>query len=171
MTIAYVGIGSNLDPEVHVPAGVEALRTEFSGVVCSPVYRTEPVGFEGPPFLNLVARLETERSLEGVLERLRAVEARFGRERPEPGEGPKEKSFSSRTLDLDLLLYGDRVTREPVELPRRDVAEYPFVAKPLADLDAQGRIPGEERTFGALWASFPAEAEAGMRRVELDLPC
>ena len=75
MTIAYVGIGSNLDPAVHVPSGVAALGEEFAEVACSPVYRTEPVGFEGPAFLNLVARLVTERPVEEVVERLHAIEA------------------------------------------------------------------------------------------------
>ncbi|KPV41037.1 hypothetical protein AN478_03680 [Thiohalorhabdus denitrificans] len=168
MTIAYVGIGSNLDPAAHVRAGVEELRAHFPAVACSPVYRTEPVGFEGPSFLNLVVRLATEDSLEAVRDRLRAIEARCGRERSGGGSGDPS---GSRTLDLDLLLFGDRVIAEPVVLPREDVTRYAFVAKPLADLDPEGRLPGDGRTFREVWASFPEGAEAGMRREELDLPC
>ena len=169
MTVAYVGIGSNLEPAVHVRAAVAALRAEFAVVACSPVYRTEPVGFQGPPFLNLVARFSTELSLGEVLERLHAVEGRYGRDRLSAG-GSSKGSYTSRTLDLDLLLFGERVAQEPVVLPRRDVLEYPFVAKPLAELDPDTVLPGDGRTFREVWAAFPAGAEAGMVRVDPGLP-
>ena len=63
MTTAYIGIGSNLDPAANVQAGVAALRAELGPLTCSPVYETEPVGFEGPVFYNLVVRVETGLSL------------------------------------------------------------------------------------------------------------
>ena len=161
MTSAYIGIGSNLDPAANVRAGVTALRTELGALTCSPVYETEPVGFEGPAFYNLVVRVETGLSLEELVGRLRALEDRLGRQRPTEG------GFGNRTLDLDLLLFGDRITREPVELPRRDVLEYAFVLKPLADLDPEGRHPELGRTYAALWAAFPADTD--LRPVELAL--
>ena len=163
MTIAYVGIGSNLDPEAHVQEAVKALIEAFPEVACSPVYRTEAVGFEGPAFLNLVARFRSELPLEELMDRLRAIEDRFGRERPEAGYG-------NRTLDLDLLLFGDRVSRKPVTLPRQDILAYPFVAKPLADLEPRGRHPELGRTFAELWATFPPGAGEDLEPVDLD-PC
>ncbi len=163
MTIAYVGIGSNLDPAANVREAVRALGEAFAEVTCSPVYRTEAVGFDGPAFLNLVVRLRTDENLAGLLEGLRSIEDRFGRERPEAGYG-------NRTLDLDLLLFGDRVTRDPVTLPRQDILAYPFVAKPLADLAPRDRHPELGRTFAELWASFPPGAGEGLEPVDLD-PC
>ncbi|HKL78167.1 MAG TPA: 2-amino-4-hydroxy-6-hydroxymethyldihydropteridine diphosphokinase [Gammaproteobacteria bacterium] len=161
MTIAYVGIGSNLDPAPHVRAGVAALRAEFGAVTCSPVYETAPVGFEGPAFYNLVVRLETDRPLAEVVQRLRAIEDRQGRDRAAGG------GFGNRSLDLDLLLFGECVTREPVTLPRRDVLAYPFVLKPLVDLDPAGRHPELDRTFAELWAEFPGDPD--LRPVPLAL--
>ena len=162
MTTAYVGIGSNLDPAANVRGGVAALRETFGGVRCSTVYETEPVGFEGPPFYNLVAEIATACELAAVVERLRAIEDRFGRERPQGGS-----SFGNRTLDLDLLLFGDRVTSDPVPLPRRDVLEYAFVLGPLAELAPDTPHPEVGRTFAELWAEFPATEAAGMKAVEV----
>jgi len=164
LTTAYVGIGSNLDPAANVAGGIAALKETFESVRCSTVYQTEPVGFDGPPFYNLVAEIATGDDLETVVERLRAIEDRFGRERP-AGAG-EAASFKSRTLDLDLLLFGDRVTDQPVPLPRRDVTEYAFVLGPLAELAPAARHPTLGRTFAELWAEFPAAEAAGMKAVE-----
>lgn len=162
MTTAFVGIGSNLDPAANVRGGVTALRHAFGAVRCSTVYQTEPVGFEGPPFYNLVVEVATDRDLDGVVAALRAIEDRFGRQRP---SGPSPSG--NRTLDLDLLLFDARVTNEPVPLPRRDVVEYPFVLGPLAELAPDTPHPTLERTFAELWADFPAEAMTGMKAVEV----
>jgi 2-amino-4-hydroxy-6-hydroxymethyldihydropteridine diphosphokinase len=164
VTTAYIGIGSNLDPVANVRGGVAALAETFGGVRCSTVYQTGSVGFEGPPFLNLVVEIETGWELERVVDELHAIEDRFGRER-----SPGASSFGNRTLDLDLLLFGDRVTSEPVRLPRRDVVEYAFVLRPLAELAPEVRHPTLHRTIAELWADFPAESAVAMKAVEIDL--
>lgn len=163
VTTAYVGIGSNIDPVANVHAGVAVLEETFDGVRCSTVYETEPVGFDGPPFYNLVVELTIAWDLEAVVAELRAIEDRFGRQRPQGGS-----SFGNRTLDLDLLLFGDTVTDEPVPLPRRDVVEYAFVLGPLAELAPETRHPTLGRTFADLWAEFPAEDTAGMKAVDVE---
>ncbi|MEF8793019.1 2-amino-4-hydroxy-6-hydroxymethyldihydropteridine diphosphokinase [Thiohalorhabdus sp.] len=162
MTTAYVGIGSNVAPAANVRAGVAAIRETFDGVRCSTVYQTEPVGFDGPPFFNLVVAITTARDLETVIAQLRAIEDRFGRKRQRG-----DSSFGSRTLDLDLLLFGDTVTDDPVPLPRRDVVAYAFVLGPLTELAPETRHPALGRTFAELWAEFPAEEAAGMKAVDL----
>jgi len=162
VTTAYVGVGSNVDPAANVRAGVAALKETFDGVRCSTVYETEPVGFDGPPFFNLVVAITTVWDLETVIAQLRAIEDRFGRKRPRGGS-----SFGSRTLDLDLLLFGDTVTDEPEPLPRRDVVEYAFVLGPLAELAPEARHPAIGRTFAELWAEFPAKDAAGMKPVDV----
>lgn len=164
MAIAFTGLGSNIDPEPNIRGGIGALRQEFDDLRCSPVYQTEPVGFTGPPFYNLVVRFATGRSLADVVAALREIEDRFGRERSREG-------FGNRTLDLDLLLFDDVVCNDPVLLPRPDIREYPFVARPLAELEPDGRHPELGETFAEVWAGFPAGSDAGMRRVDLDLGC
>jgi 2-amino-4-hydroxy-6-hydroxymethyldihydropteridine diphosphokinase len=159
---AFVGVGSNLDPAANVRDGVAALKETFAEVRCSTVYQTEPVGFDGPPFYNLVVAVTTDMDLETVVAHLRAIEDRFGRERP-----AGSNAFGNRTLDLDLLLYDDHVVSEPVPLPRRDVVEYAFVLGPLAELAPDRRHPTLGRTFAELWADFPAAETAGMTPVEV----
>ena len=160
---AFVGVGSNLDPAANVRDGVAALKETFGEVRCSTVDQTEPVGFDGPPFYNLVVAIATELDLEAVVARLRAIEDRFGRERP-----AGSSAFGNRTLDLDLLLFGERVASEPVPLPRRDVVEYAFVLGPLAELAPDRRHPTLGRTFAELWAEFPAQQTAGMQAVAIE---
>ncbi len=134
MTRAFVALGSNLgDRERTLREAVAALGAEdgVAVVAVSSLRDTEPVGVgEQPRFLNGAAELETGLPARKLLERLLAVERRFGRVRADPGEhGP-------RTLDLDLLLYGDEQIDEPgLEVPHPRLHERRFVLEPLVELD------------------------------------
>ncbi|MDD1620747.1 MAG: 2-amino-4-hydroxy-6-hydroxymethyldihydropteridine diphosphokinase, partial [Methylococcaceae bacterium] len=99
MTIGYISIGSNIDKEIHIPSSLNALRKLFGALVVSSVYETEPVGFIGDKFHNLVVQFESELSAKEVAKLLRQVELDHGRSRD-------SHKFSARTLDLDLILYG-----------------------------------------------------------------
>ncbi|HKN63260.1 MAG TPA: 2-amino-4-hydroxy-6-hydroxymethyldihydropteridine diphosphokinase [Gaiellaceae bacterium] len=140
MTRAYVGLGANLgDRERTLREAVAALAAEdgIEVVAVSALRDTEPVGVgEQPLFLNGAAELETTLTARGLLERLLAVEQRFGRVRV-PGEhGP-------RTLDLDLLLYGGAVIEEPgLSVPHPRLHERRFVLEPLAELAPGLVVPG-----------------------------
>jgi 2-amino-4-hydroxy-6-hydroxymethyldihydropteridine diphosphokinase len=140
VTRAYVGLGANLgERETTIRAAVEALDAEDGIVVVavSALRETEPVGVgDQPLFLNGAAALETELAAPELLARLLEIEQRFGRVRI-PGEhGP-------RTLDLDLLLYGDETIEEPgLTLPHPRLHERRFVLEPLAELDPGLVIPG-----------------------------
>ena len=140
MTRAYVGLGANLgDRERTLRAAAEALAAEegVEVVSVSTLRETEPVGVgEQPRFLNGAAELETTLTARELLDRLLAVEQRFGRVRI-PGEhGP-------RTLDLDLLLYGDEVIDEPgLAVPHPRLHERRFVLEPLAELAPGLVVPG-----------------------------
>ena len=140
MTRAYVGLGANLgDRERTVREAVAALGAEegIEVLAVSTLRETEPVGVgEQPPFLNGAAALDTTLEAPELLERLLAVEQRFGRVRV-PGEhGP-------RTLDLDLLLYGDEQIDEPgLAVPHRRLRERRFVLEPLVELDPRLVVPG-----------------------------
>ena len=135
MTQVFISIGSNVEPERHVARALDALRQRFGAIDVSPVYRTAAVGFEGDDFLNLVVGFETSLSVEELDGALDELEAQAGRRRTEP-------RFAPRTLDLDLLLYGDAVIdRDGLKVPRREIMKYAFMLKPLADLAPALRHP------------------------------
>ena len=142
----FVSAGSNIDPRANLESACMALNERYSELQFSPVYESPAEGFSGPPFLNLVVSFRTDETPEEVREALAKLEALAGRER----SGGK---FSSRTLDLDLLLYGDRVD-EALKLPHPDIERYAFVLKPLADLAPDLRHPVAVATIAELWRSF-----------------
>ena len=144
---AYLSLGSNIDPERNLCAALAALRARFGGVACSRVYRTSAVGFEGADFLNAAARLRTDLRPQALDDWLHALEAAHGRRRDVP-------RFSSRTLDLDLLLYDDCVLRGAghLQLPRPELETQAFVLGPMADLAPELTHPTRGRTLAQLWA-------------------
>lgn len=130
MAQVYISIGSNIGPARRIREGVAALREAFGFVLLSPVYESRAVGFEGDNFYNLVAGLDIGMPVAEINALLHDIEDRFGRER----SGPR---FSSRTLDLDLLLYDDLVGEHGgVTLPREEITHHAHVLFPLADLAA-----------------------------------
>jgi 2-amino-4-hydroxy-6-hydroxymethyldihydropteridine diphosphokinase len=142
VTRAYVGLGANLgDREGTLREAVAALAAEegIDVVAVSTLRETEPVGVgEQPLFLNGAAALETTLEAGELLDRLLAVEQRFGRVRVPDEHGP-------RTLDLDLLLYGDEHIEEPgLTVPHPRLHERRFVLEPLAELDPGLVIPGRD---------------------------
>ncbi len=134
MTFAYVGLGANLDDR----EGTIRRAAELIGAVrLSPIVETEPWGYADQPlFLNAVAELETDLPPRALLDRLLEVERSLGRVRTGPRYGP-------RTIDLDLLLYGEQRVDEPgLEVPHPRLHERRFVLEPLAALVPELRIPG-----------------------------
>ena len=149
----WISIGSNIDAEANVRAAVKALRETLGEAILSPVYRTPAVGFDGPPFLNLVAGFDTGLPPEEVLSTLAAIEDSLGRHRG-------AKRFDSRTIDLDLLTYGDRVLKvRGQELPRDEILDYAFVLRPLAEVAPLERHPVDGRSYDALWRAFEGNRE------------
>jgi 2-amino-4-hydroxy-6-hydroxymethyldihydropteridine diphosphokinase len=141
MIRAYVGIGSNLgNPRKTIAAALDLLRAEpgIEVVVVSTLRETDPVGYENQPrFLNGAAALETELRPQKLLERLLAIERQLGRiRRDTPRYGP-------RTIDLDLLLYGQETLDEPgLTVPHPRLHERRFALEPLVELDPALEIPG-----------------------------
>jgi 2-amino-4-hydroxy-6-hydroxymethyldihydropteridine diphosphokinase len=151
---AYVGLGSNLgDRAAYLLLGLSALSRlpETRLLRLSPVYETDPVGPPQPPYLNMVAELETELSPKGLLAEMLRVEKALGRERRE--------RWGPRTLDLDLLLYGDLVLEEAgLSVPHPRLHERAFVLVPLLDLLPEGRHPLLGQSFAELLASLDASS-------------
>jgi 2-amino-4-hydroxy-6-hydroxymethyldihydropteridine diphosphokinase len=151
---AYVSLGSNIARERNIREAVAALTRHFGALAVSPVYASAAVGFEGEAFYNLVVAFNTTQPIDVVQTCLRGIETAQGRHRG-------EARFAPRTLDLDLLLYGD-VVREapPPVLPRPDILEYPFVLRPLADLAPDTIHPLTGVCHGVLWREMAATAPA-----------
>lgn len=151
MATVHLSLGSNVRPEHYMPAALSVLRRDYGAVTVSPLYRTRAVGFAGADFLNAAARLDTELSPEHLNTQLHAVEAELGRRR----DGPR---YSSRTLDIDLLLYDDVVTTGAghLQLPRAELAEQAFVLKPMVDIAPELMHPTLGQTLAQLWADFPS---------------
>ena len=155
----WLSLGSNQARERSLRGAVRMLRAAFGSLILSPVYESAAVGFAGDPFLNLVVGAETDRPIEAVQRRLREIEDAHGRVR-----GPDR--FAPRTLDIDLLTYGDAV-RPDLDLPRDEIERYAFVLGPLADV-APGEVhPTLGQSYGALWAAYDQAAQP-LRRVEFD---
>jgi len=153
MAHAYLSLGSNLEPQRHLRAALDELRARFGAITVSPAYRSRAVGFDGADFVNLAVALETGLAPEALNDWLHALEDRHGRRRDVP-------RFSDRTLDVDIVLYDDRVIDGPghLQIPRKEL-RHAFVLRPLADIAPELRHPLDGRSMAELWGAFPHDSE------------
>lgn len=160
---AFISIGSNIEAERHLPLAVGRLREIGHVVALSGVYQNPAVGpTPQPDFLNAAALIETTLEPSEIRTRLRAIEADLGRART-------DDTHAARTIDLDLCLYGDLVTKTPeLTLPHPDVTNYAFVAAPLAELAPDFRHPGVDGSLAELSARLGTRA-ALVRRSDVTL--
>ncbi|MEE4278858.1 MAG: 2-amino-4-hydroxy-6-hydroxymethyldihydropteridine diphosphokinase [Halieaceae bacterium] len=160
MTGIFLGLGSNTGPRHHLSLGLAELRELLGPLEQSAVYEGAAIGFEGDPFWNLVVRAETGLSVGELQAALRAIEYRHGR----PQNATR---LSARTLDIDILTFGDTVgVVDGVELPRGEITTHAFVLRPLAELAPDCLHPALGVSFGALWEGFDDSGQ-GLVRVEL----
>lgn len=145
-TRVYVGLGSNIDRHANIRGGLDKLSSRFGNLLVSPVYESKAVGFESDDFFNLVAGFNSTESVDETERVLRSIEHQFGRKRNEPGYFP-------RTLDIDLLLFGDLVCGKR-GLPRADIVNYAFVLKPLCDIVPDLIHPLTGKPIQTLWDAF-----------------
>jgi len=149
----YISLGSNIDREALTRAGVAALRERYGELVLSSVYESEAVGFDGENFYNMVIALQTADDVYAVAQALREIEDDHGRDRT----GPR---FSSRTLDLDLLLYDELIlNEEKLQIPRDEILQRAFVLWPMAEVAADLMHPQVNKTYAQLWSEFDKEKE------------
>ncbi|MGP9802062.1 2-amino-4-hydroxy-6-hydroxymethyldihydropteridine diphosphokinase [Rheinheimera sp. NSM] len=147
MARIYISIGSNIERDYYVRAGVQALQQHFTAVQLSSVYESEAVGFSGDAFYNMVAGADTDLTIAQCVALLKQIEDQYGRVRG--GE-----KFSGRTLDLDLLTYDDVICNTPVILPRQEITENAFVLWPLAELAPAMLHPGSGQSYASLWQNY-----------------
>lgn len=144
MITVYLGIGSNVDREHHIEHAVSLLHSLGEQIKLSTIYQSEAVGFKSEPFYNLVLEMKTALNLQDFSLALREIEFHCGRD-------SQAKKFEARTIDLDILLFGDAVSDSKPELPRSDIYRYPFVIQPLYELCPELILPNDGRTVRAVW--------------------
>jgi 2-amino-4-hydroxy-6-hydroxymethyldihydropteridine diphosphokinase len=161
MTSVYLGLGSNVDPGKHLQLGIRELARRFGDLELSNVYRSKAVGFDGEDFLNLVVGLETASSARDIHCVIEDLHKLANRQR-------HERRYSPRTLDIDLLLYGEHIIEDgPIHVPRADILEYSFVLGPLAEIAPDLVHPQTGKRIADHWAEFDKEAQP-LTLVEID---
>lgn len=163
--VAYVALGSNIDPETNLPAAIKHLRRWATVLEVSPVYVTPPQGYtEQADFYNMAVKVLTRRTPEAFKTQvIDWIERELKRERD-----PDNKN-APRTIDLDLVLWGDTTLEygdKPWQIPDPDITRFAHVAVPLADLAPDLMHPTEGKTLSAIAAGLDSDA---MRPVDLTL--
>ena len=148
MTAIYLSLGSNVDRHKHILAALDALNKLLGELLVSSVYESKSVGFDGRNFFNMVVGAQTDLSIAELSENLKRIEDENGRKR----NGPK---FSPRTLDIDILTYGNFVGIESgIELPRAEIIRNAFVLLPLAEIAPVVTHPQLQKTYQQLWVEY-----------------
>ena len=161
-TLAYVSGGSNLDPVRNLRLAARELRTYCPEVRFSRCFENAAVGFEGPPFTNFVAEMPLKAPPAHLRAELQRIERLCGR----PDNAPR---WAPRTMDLDILLFGDLVQEVPgLALPRPDLLKRSFMLGPLAELAPDLQHPTAGATMRELWARFDQHTHP-LTPIELDL--
>lgn len=147
-TRGYISIGSNIDKDKHIPASLQALKECFGNIVASSIYESEAVGFIGDSFYNLVVGFDSDLEVKQVAKQLRQIELDNGRTR-------ESRKFSARTLDLDLILYGNLIVNDGrLQIPRNEIERYAFVLEPLAEIAPTLKHPISHLSYQELWEKF-----------------
>jgi 2-amino-4-hydroxy-6-hydroxymethyldihydropteridine diphosphokinase len=157
MTTVYLGVGSNIERERYLVAGLDALAGLFGDMALSSVYDSDAIGFDGQPFLNMVVAVQTALAPGELARQLRHIEFEYGR--------PVNASrFSPRQLDIDILTHGETVgTVDGVELPRAEILENAFVLCPLAELAGEQQHPLVGRRYSDLWQAYDKASQPLVR--------
>ena len=149
MEYVYLSLGSNIEPHKNIRLALEFLKKEFGALTLSTVYESRSVGFNGDDFLNLVVQIKTSMAVGKLNTILHCIEDASGRERQ------NGKAFDSRTLDIDILLYGELQGKyDGVELPRSEILENAHVLLPLSELIPTKLHPVVGKSYAQLWQQF-----------------
>ena len=148
MTRVFVAAGSNVEPLVNLRLALRELKRHYPAMRISAAYRNKAVGFEGDDFVNLVVGFETDDHVQQVIAHLHEAEVVCGR----PRDAPK---WAPRTMDLDLLIFGDMQCLEPgLKLPRPDLLKRPYMLRPMTELAPNFRHPTANKTMREIWQAF-----------------
>lgn len=143
MAHVYLSIGSNIDKVANIRSCMARLQTDFPDCTFSNIYETPAFGFEGDTFYNLAAGFSTALSVEELEHYLKRLESDHQRKR-------HSKKFSSRTLDVDLLLYDQLILHPHKDLPRKEILKYNFVLFPLHEIAADAIHPELNKSIASI---------------------
>ncbi|MEQ9486877.1 2-amino-4-hydroxy-6-hydroxymethyldihydropteridine diphosphokinase [Coleofasciculus sp. F4-SAH-05] len=147
MAQIYVSIGTNIERNKHLEMAISELYHHFGALQVSPVYQSEAVGFEGDDFYNMVVGFHSDWTIPDLITLFKSLEVKAGRDHSAP-------KFSARTLDIDLLSYGDMVCQSPIVLPREEILHDAFVLLPLFDVAGDWIHPRQKKSVAELWQAF-----------------
>ncbi len=147
MARLYISLGSNVERQHHVTAGLNALEKLFGSLTLSSLFASKAVGFDGAEFYNMVIGASTELNITEVATALRDIEFANGRQ-------IDAKKYSPRTLDLDLLLFDDLILDHPAQIPRAEITENAFVLWPLAEVAPELKHPILKQSYQQLWQTY-----------------
>ena len=160
MSLLHLNIGSNQDRRNNIRLAIDQLQPVFNKITISSIFESPSEGFEGNNFYNVGVNVETNKSASEVIDFLHRIEDSLGRNR----ELPK---FSSRIIDLDLVLYDDLID-EKLNIPRKDILKYAFVLAPLFELNPEGIHPEIKVPYSSLWEDFQSNQDFELDKYNID---
>ena len=160
MSIVHLNIGSNQNRRTNIRLSIKALEQYFSEIVLSSLFESPSEGFKGNDFYNVGVNITTLKTSNQVVDILRDIENSLGRDRSLP-------KFSSRMIDLDLVLY-DGIIDETLNVPRKDILKYAFVLAPLAELNPEAIHPLEGTSYQNLWKIFQSKQDYNLRQYNVE---
>ena len=160
MSILHLNIGSNQDRRKNIRLALNGLESNFTEITMSSLFESPSEGFIGSNFYNIGVNVETDKNINDVVNTLHNIENSLGRDRNLP-------KFSSRIIDLDLVLY-DNDINDKLNIPRRDILKYAFVLAPLSELNPNNIHPQERVSFLDLWNEFQSSKQFDLNQYNID---
>jgi len=160
MSLIHLNIGSNQNRRTNICLAIESLELHFPDIVLSSLFESPSEGFKGNDFYNVGVNINTLKTANEVVDILRNIENSIGRDRSLP-------KFSSRIIDLDLVLYGG-IIDETLNVPRKDILKYAFVLAPLAELNPEEIHPLEGTSYQSLWKTFQTEQDFILKQYNIE---
>ncbi|MCO7225618.1 2-amino-4-hydroxy-6-hydroxymethyldihydropteridine diphosphokinase [Pleionea sp. CnH1-48] len=158
MERVFISIGTNIERRKHLKFALDALYGRWGSLQLSSVYESEAVGFVGDDFYNMVVGFKTTDSIADLNTEFKAIELEGGRDR-------HAAKFSARTIDIDLLNYGDKIYAEPVALPRAEILHNAFVLLPFYELAPDWIHPEQGVSLSKLWQAFDQHSQP-LKKIE-----
>ena len=160
MNFLHLNIGSNKNRRINIRLALNKLKSNFTDITVSSIFESPAEGFVGSNFYNVGVNAKTKNNINEVVAILHDIENSLGRDRSVP-------KFSSRIIDLDLVLYNDAID-EDLKVPRRDILKYAFVLAPLAELNPEDIHPQKGISFLNLWEEFQSNKDFELNQYNID---
>ena len=160
MNLLHLNIGSNQNRRINIRLALNKLESNFTDITVSSLFESPAEGFVGSNFYNVGVNAKTKNNIYEVVDILHDIENLMERDRSLP-------KFSSRIIDLDLVLFNDAID-EDLKVPRRDILKYAFVLAPLAELNPEDIHPQKGISFLNLWKEFQSNKDFELNQYNID---